>query len=448
MTETFDLIVIGSGAGGSTAAYRCRESGWRVAVVDELPYGGTCALRGCDPKKVLVGAAELVDWQRRMSGNGLEGSLTIDWPALMRFKQTFTGPVPASREESFTKAGITTLHGAACFTAPDRLVVNGVEYAAHHFLLAVGSRPRALDIPGAEALLTSTDFLNLTQLPRRIAFVGAGYISFEFAHLARRAGAEVTIVGRGRPLGQFDHDLVDCLVQHTRDLGVLVLDGTEVTAVDAKPDGVLVLHMDNGETITADVAIHGAGRVPATAGMGLDVADIETEPNGAVRVNEYLRSPTNLRVYAAGDAAAPPGSAPLTPAAGYESGIVAANLLGGDYLTPDYRGLPSVVFTIPPLVRVGLTEQEARAEGLDVEIKQSETSGWYSNRRVRETCGMFKTLVDRETDQIVGAHVLGPHAEELINLFGLAIRQGITASDLRQQLYAYPTVGSDVAYIL
>jgi glutathione reductase (NADPH) len=174
------------------------------------------------------------------------------------------------------------------------------------------------------------------------------------------------------------------------------------------------------------------------------------KPNldGAVRVNEYLRSPTNLRVYAAGDAAAPPGSAPLTPAAGYESGIVAANLLGGDYLTPDYRGLPSVVFTIPPLVRVGLTEQEARAEGLDVEIKQSETSGWYSNRRVRETCGMFKTLVDRETDQIVGAHVLGPHAEELINLFGLAIRQGITASDLRQQLYAYPTVGSDVAYML
>ncbi|MBE0410322.1 MAG: NAD(P)/FAD-dependent oxidoreductase [Anaerolineales bacterium] len=448
MLETFDLIVIGTGAGGATAAYRCRESGWRVAVVDELPYGGTCALRGCDPKKVLVGAAELVDWQRRMSVNGVEGSLSIDWSALMRFKRTFTEPVPANREESFTKAGITTLHGTACFTAPDSLVVNGVEFSAHHFLLAVGSQPRSLDIPGAEALLTSADFLDLQRLPRRIAFVGGGYISFEFAHLARRAGAEVTIIGRGRPLRLFDHDLVDHLVQHTRNLGIVVKDGREVTAVETKPDGVLVLQMDNGETVTADIAVHGAGRVPATAGMGLDVAEIDTEPNGSIRVNEYLRSPSNRRVYAAGDAAEPPGSAALTPVGGYESRIVAANLLGGDHLIPDYRGIPSVVFTIPPLVRVGLSEQEARAEGLDIEVKQSETSGWYSNLRVNETCAMFKTLVERETDQIIGAHIIGLHAEELINLFGFAIRQGLPASAMRQQLYAYPTVGSEAAYML
>lgn len=444
MPEHFDLIVIGTGAGGTEAAYRCRKEGWRVAVVDELPYGGTCALRGCDPKKVLVGAAELVDWQCRMTSHGVAGSLAIDWAALMQFKGTFTEPVPTNREASFARAGIAMLHGPARFTAPDRLVVGSAALEARHFLLALGARPRPLDIPGSDALLTSTDFLELDHLPRRLAFVGAGYISFEFAHLARRAGAKVTVIGRGRPLRQFDRDLVSRLVQHTRDLGIDLRLGAEVMAVEVGSGGMLVLHLDRGESVIVDAAVHGAGRVPASTGLGLEAADVATESTGAVRVNEYLRSLTNPRVYAAGDVAARPGSAPLTPVAGYESGIVASNLLGGDHRTPDYRGIPSVVFTIPPLARVGLTEEEARVEGLDVEVKSRDTSSWYSNRRVGEPCAMFKTLVERESDRIVGAHLLGPHAEEVINLFGLAIRQGLTATALRHQLYAYPTVGSDV----
>jgi glutathione reductase (NADPH) len=448
MLETFDLIVIGSGSGASNAAYLCREKGWQVAVIDQLPFGGTCALRGCDPKKVLVGAAELVDWQHRMAGRGLDGSLSIDWPTLMRFKRSFTEPVPESSAESFAKAGITTIHGSARFTGPDRLVVNGHELAARHFLIAAGSQPRPLEFTGADLLLTSADFLELQQLPAKITFVGAGYISFEFAHLAHRAGAQVTILGRGQALKYFDQDLVERLLKHTRELGIPVHIGCEVIAVEVGPQGRMVLHTKDGERFTADAAVHGAGRVPATKGLDLEAAEVATEASGAVCVNEYLRSPTNLRVYAAGDVVEPPGSLPLTPVAGYESRIVAANLLSGDHVKPDYRGIPSVVFSIPPLVRVGLTGKEAQTAGLDVEVKMEDISKWYSNRRVAESCAMYKTIVERESDRIVGAHVLGTHAEELINLFGLAIRHQLPADALRQQLYAYPTVGSEVQYML
>jgi glutathione reductase (NADPH) len=178
------------------------------------------------------------------------------------------------------------------------------------------------------------------------------------------------------------------------------------------------------------------------------VANVRTDARGAVEVNEYLQSVSNPRVYAAGDAALPPGSLPLTPVAAHEGLVVASNLLHGNQKKPDYRGLPSVVFTIPPLAGVGLTEAEARRLQLDVRVKTEDTSRWYSNRRVSEICAMFKTIGDNESDRILGAHVLGPYAEEVVNLFALAIRQSLTATDLKQQIYAYPTSGSDVPYML
>ncbi len=449
MTEPLDLIVIGTGSAGSAPAYRCRRAGWRVGVVDELPYGGTCALRGCDPKKVLVGAAEVADWHRRMQGRGLSGDTHISWPELMRFKRTFTDPVPADREKAFQEAGIATYHGPARFESPERLSVDGQLLEARHFVVAAGAKPRHLGIPGEEYLLTSTAFLELDQLPARIAFLGAGYISFEFAHVSQRAGAQATIIGRGKPLQHFEQDLVTRLVDHTRSVGIELRLDTEVTGLEKRGGGYRLLLDAQGrrETIDADLVIHGGGRVPNTEGLDLRAADVATEPDGGVRVNEFLQSVTNPRVYAAGDAAAAPGSLPLTPVAGYEGAIVASNLLKGNARRPDYRGIPSVVFTVPPLAGVGLTESEARAQELDIRIKVDDTSSWYSNRRVAETCAMFKVIVD-EADRIVGAHLLGPHAEEVINLFALAIRSGVPATDLKHLLYAYPTGGSDVPYML
>ncbi len=449
MTEPLDLIVIGTGSAGSAPAYRCRRAGWRVGVVDELPYGGTCALRGCDPKKVLVGAAEVADWHRRMQGRGLSGDAHISWPELMRFKRTFTDPVPADREKAFQEAGIATYHGPARFESPERLSVDGRLLEARHFVVAAGAKPRRLGIPGEEYLLTSTAFLELDQLPARIAYLGAGYISFEFAHISQRAGAQATIIGRGRPLQHFEQDLVTRLVDHTRSLGIELRLDTEVTGLEKRGGGYR-LRLDvqsRRETIDADLVIHGGGRVPNTDGLDLAAAEVATEPDGGVRVNAFLQSVTNPRVYAAGDAAAAPGSLPLTPVAGYEGAIVASNLLKGNARKPDYRGIPSVVFTVPPLAGVGLTEAEARAQELDIRIKVDDTSSWYSNRRVAETCAMFKVIVD-EADRIVGAHLLGPHAEEVINLFALAIRSGVPATDLKHLLYAYPTGGSDVPYML
>src|SRR2546427_548729 len=222
--------------------------------------------------------------------------------------------------------------------------------------------------------------------------------------------------------------------------------GTEGPGLE-KRGGGYCLRLDaqgRSETIDADLVIHGGGRVPNTEGLDFMAADVATEPDGGVRVNEFLQSVTNPRVYAAGDAAAAPGSLPLTPVAGYEGAIVASNLLEGNARRPDYRGIPSVVFTVPPLAGVGLTEAQARAQQLDIRVKVEDTSGWYSNRRVAEICAMFKVIVDHKADRIVGAHLLGPHAEEVINLFALAIRSGVPATDLKHLVYAYPTSGSDV----
>lgn len=450
MAERFDLIVIGTGSGGSKPAYACRSGGWRVAVVDELPYGGTCALRGCDPKKVLVGAAELADWNRRMQGRGIDRDAHISWRELIAFKRTFTDPVSAHREEAFENAGIATYRGRARFVGPDSLAVGDHVLEARHFVIAAGAKPRPLGIPGEEHLLTSTDFLDLDELPARIAFVGAGYISFEFAHVARRAGVQPIIVGRGRPLRHFEQDLVTRLVDHTRGLGVDVRTGTEVTAIEKYDGGYRLRLRGEGrpESVDADRVVHGGGRVAATEGLDVGAANIQTEPDGGIRVNEFLQSVTNPRVYAAGDVAASPGSLPLTPVAGYEAAIVASNLLNGNRRTPDYRGIPSVVFTVPPLAGVGVTEAEARRRHLDVRVRTADTSGWYSNRRLAEPCAMFKVIVDSKTDRILGAHLLGPHAEEVINLFALAIRSGIPSTELKDLLYAYPSSASDIPYMI
>src|SRR5215469_1147065 len=194
----FDLVAIGTGAAASAAAYKCRKAGWQVAVVDSQPFGGTCQLRGCDPKKVLVGAGVLIDAMRRMSSKGIKSDgAHIDWPKLMRFKRTFTDPAPQRTEDGFRKAGIKTFHGTASFTGPNTLQVGTDLLEAKHVLIATGAKPRRLNIPGEELLTTSDQFLELDSLPTRVVFIGGGYISFEFAHLSARAGSQVTILHRG-----------------------------------------------------------------------------------------------------------------------------------------------------------------------------------------------------------------------------------------------------------
>src|SRR5690348_17134989 len=228
----FDLVVVGTGSSGNAAALRCARAGWRVAVVDRLPYGGTCALRGCDPKKVLVGAAEAIDWMERMQGSGIAGDSHIDWPELMRFKRTFTQPVPQEREAALRELGIATYHGEARFTGAATLDLAGEPATARHVVLATGARPATLHLQGEDHLITSTNFLDLEAMPPRIAFVGGGYIAFEFAHVAVRAGAAVTILQRGpRVLTGFEPGLVDRVVEVSREIGIDVRMDTAVHGI-------------------------------------------------------------------------------------------------------------------------------------------------------------------------------------------------------------------------
>ncbi len=449
-TTTVDVIVLGTGAAAQTAAYTCREAGWSVAVVDSRPFGGTCQLRGCDPKKVLVGVSELADWSHRMQGKGVSApGLSIAWPDLIRFKRTFTDPVPENQEQSFEQAGIATRHGRAHFVDRTSVLVGEDTLVGRHVVIATGARHAPLGIPGEKHLTTSTQFLELDELPRHIVFVGGGYIAFEFAHIAARAGARVQVLHRGsHPLKKFDPDLVAQLVQTTRELGVEVLLNMAVTALERQGNRFLVhARADEQETmVEADLVVHAAGRVPEIDDLDLEVAGITREKDG-ISVNEYLQSVSNPAVYAAGDAVAS-GGFPLTPVAGMQGGIVASNLLEGNRHTPNYSGIPSVVFTTPPLARIGLLEETARAQGLRFRTHHEDTSGWYSSRRVALSHTGFKVLVEEGTERILGAHLLGLHAEEVINLFALAIRTGLRASDLKQMVYAYPTSASDVSYMV
>jgi glutathione reductase (NADPH) len=385
-----------------------------------------------------------------MSGKGIRSEqLGIDWQQLMDFKRTFTEPVPLRREEGFLKAGIEAFHGRARFIGPNSVQVGDSVLEARYVIIATGQRPADLGISGSEHLTTSDQFLELDNLPSRIVFIGGGYIAFEFAHVAVRAGSQVTILHRGaRPLPLFDPDLVDMLVQESRDLGIDVQVGTEARTIDAVSCHLAVDASCRQQTrvFEADMVVHAAGRVPEIDDLNLETAGVEWDRKG-VKVNEFLQSVSNPAVYAAGDAA-DTGGPPLTPVAGYEGVIVAANLLNGNHRKADYGGIPTVVFTTPPLASVGLNEEAARKQGLRFKKKHEATSNWYSSRRVGETYSGYKTLVEENTDRILGAHLLGGEAGEVINLFALAIRSGMRATDLKHTLFAYPTHGSDVAYML
>lgn len=451
MPHQFDLVVIGTGSAASVVAHTCRRAGWSVAVIDSRPFGGTCALRGCDPKKVLVGAADALDRVHRLQGRGVRADrLRLDWSELMRFKRGMIEAVPTQREDGFARAGIETLHGRARFVGPGAITVGNHSLEGRHVLVAAGARPADLPIEGREHLVTSEQFLDIDVLPPRVLFVGGGYISFEFGHVAARAGATVTIIHHGtRPLHAFDPDLVDVLVAKSRALGIDVRLGATVTRISQTGNVFTVHAAVNDETlqIEADMVVHGAGRVPEIDDLNLDAAGVKWDLRG-VTVNEYLQSVSNPAVYAAGDAAAS-GAPRLTPVAGYDGQIVAANLLDEKpRRTPDYAVIPGVVFTIPPLAAVGLLESGARRRGLDFEVRHGDTSSWYSSRRVAETHSGFKVLVEKLSGRILGAHVLGPHADDVINLFAMAMRTGTTASSVKEMRFGYPTAGSDLPYMV
>jgi glutathione reductase (NADPH) len=447
--KTFDLIVIGGGTGGNGVARMVANAGWTVASIDGLPFGGTCALRGCDPKKMLIAVTEGVEWTRNLDGKGLEAQTAVNWSEMIAFKRTFTDVMPGRIEGGLAKAGVTVLHGEARFTGRDTIVVNGETLSARHFHIATGARPMTLNISGEELLATSTDFLELPERPDRVVFVGGGFIAMEFAHIAKRAGArEVTVLEMmERPLGNFDPDLVAVLSEATADLGVdlrteakvlkIEKDGADFSVTYATPKGA--------QTVGCDLVVHATGRVPNIDQLNLEAAGVEYSPKG-IKVSSFMRT-TNPAIFAAGDCA---DSGPnLTPVSANEARIAGKNLLANkDEREVDYPPIPSVVFTLPQVASVGLSEAAARDKGLDFDTHFEKSSGWYSSLRVGARYSAYKVLIEKGTGKILGAHLIGPGAEEQINLFAMAMAAGLTANRIKGIIFAYPSFASDISSMI
>ncbi len=314
-----------------------------------------------------------------------------------------------------------------------------------NFHIATGARPMTLNIPGESLLATSTDFLSLPERPERIVFVGGGFIAMEFAHVSKRAGArEVTVLEMmERPLGNFDPDLVEILSEATTDLGInlrtrakvlkIEKTGSDFTVTYETPEGV--------QSIRCDLVVHATGRVPNIDHLNLQAAGVDFSRRG-IKVNPFMRT-TNSAIFAAGDCA---DSGPnLTPVSANEGRIAGKNLLAGkDERAVEYPPIPSVVFTLPQLASVGLSEAAAREKELDFDTHFEKTAGWYSSLRVGAKHSAYKVLVEKRTGKILGAHLLGPGAEEQINLFAMAMGAGLSANRIKGLIFAYPSFASDI----
>jgi glutathione reductase (NADPH) len=444
----YDLLVIGTGAAAGFIATQICAAKWKVAIVDHRPFGGTCQLRGCDPKKVLRSGTVAFDYAQRMQGHGITGDSRIDWRTLMAFKRSFTDPVSEEKEKSFRDKGIDAYHGWARFTGKDSLEADGQAIQANYIVLASGAEPVKLGIPGEEHLVDNQSFMALETLPRRILMVGGGYIAAEFSHIAARAGAAVTVLQHGkRMLTQFEPELVDWLMESFESLGIDVRTGTSVESIEKVGSAYRVQASSGGKKLSfdADLVVHAAGRKPDFGPLDLDAAGIALE-KGKLKLNGYLQSVSNRSVYAAGDAAQ--AGPPLTPVASLDAEVLVTNLLKGNKQKPDYTAVPSVAFTIPPIASVGLSEREADKQGKKFKVKSKQASDWFTAKQEVESVYGYKILIQDRTDKILGAHLVGPHVDEVINVFAFAIRHGHTSKELKDTVFAYPTGASDISSML
>jgi glutathione reductase (NADPH) len=448
MAREYDLVVIGAGPAGNTVAPMCREAGLSVAMTESIAYGGTCPLRGCNPKKVLVGAAEIMHRIRLMEGRGVTGGSGIAWKELQEFKRSFTEPIPEEVEKAFGRRGIDLYHGAGRFVDPGTVEVAGQELTGKYFFVGTGAVPAPLPIHGAEHLTMSDRFMELDELPESILFVGAGYISMEFSHVAAMAGARVTVVeALDRVLGGFDKDMANRLVNASEEMGIDVHVSMPVQSIEKEGAEYLVRAGENGEReFRADLVVHGAGRLPAVEGLGLEQAGVDATKKG-ITVNEYMQSVSNSDVFAAGDCVDTPHM--LTPTAAVEAEAAARNIIEGKNVQAvDMKVVPSAVFTLPPLAMVGELEEDLDDRGVDYDFLFEDTSSWFSAARIGLKHQAVKILFEEDSGRILGAHMIGHHAEEMVNVFSLAMRHGITLEGLRQTLWAYPTSIYDLRNVI
>ncbi len=448
MRESYDVIVIGGGNAGFGVSSVAHRAGKSIAFIEARDFGGTCPNRGCTPKKVLVATAHAMHEIEQAPIHGIEVSKPkLNWAKLIDREKDLIGFIPEAMQGLAEKRG-DVFRGTARFVGPNEVEVDGQIIHGKDIVIATGSKPRPLPIPGSEHMITSDEVLSDATLPKEVVFIGGGVIAMEFGHVFARAGVRVIILeALPQLLPRLDSDAVSALQAETERLGVAVKTGVSVTAIEKTADGLRVEfeHDGRNQSLLAERVVNGAGRVANIDGLNLDAAGVEHD-GLRILIDDTMRSTSNSSVWVAGDAVT--SSAQLSPIATYEGQIVGHNIVHGPTKRPDYSVIPSAVYTVPALSTVGLTEAEAREKGLDVSVTVSDMSGWFSTKTYAETAAWSKVLVDKSTDQVLGAHILGHHGDELIHLFAMAMRHGISASDLKSSLYAFPTFAADMKSLI
>ncbi|MCX8072336.1 MAG: dihydrolipoyl dehydrogenase [Candidatus Binatia bacterium] len=446
-TQGFDLVVIGAGPGGYIAAIRAAQLGMRVACVEkETPLGGTCLNIGCIPSKALLDSSEIYyQTKHQFAAHGvLVRDVELDLPALMARKERVVKVLTQGIAGLFKKHGIERVHGVARIAAPGRVVVNSNgserELTASRILIATGSVPAAL--PGlpfdGERIVSSTEALAFTQVPRKLLVVGAGAVGLELGSVWSRLGAEVLVVEfLDRILPGMDRKLAELLHKSLQRQGLRIQLQTTARSAEPVENGVRVTLDQRGQTsvVEVDRVLVAVGRRPYTDGLGLEALGVERDRRGFITVDENYQTSVP-GIYAIGDVI--PG--PMLAHKAEEEGVAAVERMNGIAGHVNYDAVPNVVYTAPELAGVGLTEEAAQERGLDVRVG---TFPFLANGRARclgETDGQVKVIADAKTDRILGVHILGPRASDLIAEAALAIEFGASAEDLARTCHAHPTL--------
>ncbi|CAA7625147.1 glutathione-disulfide reductase [Magnetospirillum sp. SS-4] len=440
-SHDFDLITLGAGSGGVRASRLAAQAGKRVAVVEESRVGGTCVMRGCVPKKLLVYGAHFAQDLADCQGYGwdVEG-VAFDWPRLIAAKNAELNRLEGVYQRILRDSGVTLIEGRGTLADAHTVMVGGRSHTADTILIATGGRPSLPDIPGIEHAITSNEALDLMQLPGRVVIVGGGYIAVEFAGIFNALGAAVVQVLRGDTvLRGFDQDIRAALAEEMVRAGIDLRTETQVQSIERNDHGYS-LRLTGDETVEADLVLYATGRAPNTAGLGLERAGVALNGKGAVVVDEYSRTSV-ANIWAVGDVT---DRVNLTPVAINEAVAFVRTAFLGMPAAMDYDAIPSAVFSQPPIATVGLTEAEACRRYGEIDVYLSRFKPMRNILAGRDERTMMKLLVDRASDRVVGLHMAGADAPEIVQGFAVALKCGATKAQFDATVGIHPTAAEEL----
>ncbi|MBL4836089.1 MAG: glutathione-disulfide reductase [Kordiimonadaceae bacterium] len=440
MNFDYDLFVIGAGSGGVRASRIASGFGAKVAVAEEYRVGGTCVIRGCVPKKLLVYASHFGEDMETAEGYGWTiGERRFSWKKLIAAKDAEIDRLNGLYLNTLDGAGVEIINGRATVEDTNTVRVGDKTYTAKKILVAVGGWPALPDVPGIEHAITSNEALHLDDLPKRIVIVGGGYIAVEFAGIFNGMGSDVIQLYRSEQiLRGFDDDLRSRLAAEMAKKGIDVRTGTNVTAIEKTETGVS-LTLTDGSRLEADAVMYATGRGANTKGLGLEAVGVDLAPNGAVKVDAYGKS-TIDSIFAVGDVT---DRVQLTPVAIKEGHAFALTEFGGIETSPEHDAIPSAVFSQPPIGTVGLSEAQAREKFADIEIYESDFRPMKHTLGGSDERAYTKLIVDKATDKVVGAHMIGIDAAEIIQGIGIAVKAELTKSQFDATVAVHPSTAEE-----